>query len=153
MKKSSNATIALQVGCTRESVSKWLHEAGLTPESPGAVELCQQKHKKREEPDPNQIDPCSGLTWYKLEQKEKALKLARENRIAERLENETYMKVEDHFQIIGIIAERLNLLPLRAKSELGLSEPQAIRLQHLIDEARSVTAKEIKNEAIEENPK
>lgn len=153
MKTASPASIALAVGCTRESAAKWLHEAGMAAGDAGAMELCQQRHKKKEEPDPNQIDPQTGLTWYKLEQKEKALKLARENRIAERIESETYMKVDDHYQIIGIIAERLELMILRARSELGLSDTQSARLQHLVDETRQVTAKDIKNESAEENPK
>lgn len=160
MKKQppSHKSIAAATGASRRSVTKWLEEAGLKPTDAGATELCQLKHKKKDVQSPpsdltqpdlpvgevGNIDPDSGLTWFKLEQREKAIKLARENRLALKLEEQTYMEVSDHHQILGVIGERLNQMAQRAKSELGLSESQSKRLERLIDEARSSAAEEIK---------
>jgi len=143
MKKPSDASIAIQVGCTRESVAKWLHEAGLTPESEGAVELCKQRHKKKDEPDPNQIDPSSGLTWYKLEQKEKALKLVADRVKKERLESREYIQTSEVLKIFSVLCSKLEQVPGKAKSELSLSEEQKVRIQKMFDDARQDAAKEI----------
>lgn len=154
MKKQppSHKSIAAATGASRRSVTKWLEEAGLKPTDAGATELCQLKHKKKDKEliqqefvDEGKIDPVSGLSWSVLEIKEKALKLARENRRDERLEGETYMEVAAHHLIMTTIAESLNQFAQRAKSEMGLSESQTKRMERLLDEVRSKGSVEIKS--------
>lgn len=118
------------------------------PDDPKALELCNQRHLKHaapQEDDPARFDPDTGLSWHVKKTMEEAKRLARENLIADKLLNQTYMMVDDHLEVIGLIAEKLNLLPGRCKSEMGLSDSQLVRLTRMLDEARAVAAKQIEN--------
>lgn len=122
-------------------------------DSPGALEMCNERHLKHAAPqqhDPARFDDETGLTWPVKKVMEEAKKLARENRVAEKLESKTYMLVDDQLEIMGLIAEKLNLLPQRAKSEMGLSDSQVVRLTRMLDEARAVAAKQIEANEKEE---
>ena len=53
------------------------------------------------------------------------------------------MFAEDHFKIIGAIASRLEQVPGKARSEIGLNESQSLAIRRMIDEARETAASEV----------
>lgn len=67
----------------------------------------------------------------------------RENRIAQNLEDETYMETSTVKQIFATLCEALEQIPSKLRSELGLTHPQKARAQQLLDEARANAAAKI----------
>lgn len=89
------------------------------------------------------IDPETGLTWAQKELKERARKLQRDNEAAEKLLSKELMKSSDHDRMFSALVSRLEQIPSKAQSELGLNPVQILGLRRMLDEARTVAAKEI----------
>ena len=83
-------------------------------------------------------------------QQEKFLKLAaerrqseRRDRVAQKLEEKSYITTEEVSSILEIGIKSIELVPGKMESEFGLTPEQTRRLQQLLDEARSSWAKQI----------
>lgn len=85
-------------------------------------------------------DPETGLSWRDAEVLERTRKLRIENKQSERALDDGWVTAEYHRKVITLIVEALEHIPGKAKSELGLSEPQTKELRRMLDEARHAAA-------------
>jgi hypothetical protein len=130
-------SLAEKTGADRASIAKWIH--GIT--DPKEALATVREHQKTAKAGAR--DPKTGLTWFQAKLREDALRMRRENAQAAGIEAETWMATADHHKIIAVIIGRLDQIPNKAHSELGITPEQTIALQRMIDEARTVAAKEI----------
>jgi hypothetical protein len=149
--------LSQQTGAERRDVRKWLATENVETKSDAqgrtlyrkdaAVQVIESHRKKTKRPEKataadSNIDPKTGLTWFQAKMREDTLQKRRENEIAERLKDETWMAVDAHHQFLSQLCGKLDQIPLKARSELGLPDSQALRLQKMIDEARADAVKE-----------
>lgn len=146
----SISSLAEKTGADRRSIKKWLSLDNPKTEEEAIAIITAHKSKKVE-PDEANIDPKTGLTWFQAKQKEEVLEKRRENRIADKLEDKTYMLSADHHAILASMCSKLEQIPAKAKSEMGLSESHRAKLQRMIDEARDNTAQTVAKEHDEED--
>lgn len=154
--------IAEKTGADRLSVKRWLEAEGIKPArierrdgengeiryfGPNALKFVSERKKKNKTRisanGATGIDPETGLTWHQAKLMEEAKELRRENLKAEKLLAEEWMEVSDLHKILSLIATRLEQIPGKARSELGLSDSQVLALRRMMDEAREVAAKDI----------
>ena len=134
-KIESAHSLSKKTGASWRSVVAWLEEAGKKASDPGAYELVKARHEKR--PTSAGADPKPGLTWFQLKTKEEALARQRENRIADKIEKQEYMAASDVLELLSAFCNRLEQIPGKVKSELGLSDAHTKRIQKMLDEARA----------------
>lgn len=137
--------LAERTGLDRQTVKRELERAGLAPimeqglgnrsaaiyeAEPAQALLTRFLARKTEKGEAEAENP------WRREVMARAEKLERENRIAERLENETYMLTEDVEQVVSLFNKQLDQVQVKMESEQGLAAGPARRLQELLDEAR-----------------
>lgn len=149
-------------GCDRESAKKWLRLEGVEPVATKdfgkrgkfkyydekALEVVKSHCKRKpatngEHGDQPNIDPETGLTWAQREVKERARALARANDLADKLKAKEWMSVAEHLRQLSAVISRIEQVPDKAKSELGLADSQGLGLRRMLDEARESAAVEI----------
>jgi hypothetical protein len=147
MKKQKQQTISQLSRAsksTRESVSKWLDDAGLKfttrrnsklYDADEALAVIKERQKE--------VVESSEDSPFRAKAAEEVKRLKRENRIAEMLERRDYMKTDDVEKVIMLIVTRLELIPVKMASEFSLPKNQSDRLQQLLDEARTDAANAI----------
>lgn len=150
--------IAEQTGADRASVKKWLKAEGFEPIAQkafgsrkfnyygvNALEYIKSRVKSRKAPAEggSMVDPETGLPWPIANEKEKTLEKRRENEIAEKVAKEEWMAVATHHEILSSIVSKIEQLPGKWKSELGLSDSQTLAIRRGLDEARSEAAAEV----------
>lgn len=153
---ASISDIARKLCIEQDTARKWLDAEGLRPvkesktrkeyDLEAALEAIKPhvKSKVVRNYDPTaNIDPESGLTWQQKKIKEEARSLEMENDRAAKLLSEEIMLTSDHHKILAAIVSRLEQVPGKAQSELGLNSPQIIGLRRMLDEARVSAAKAI----------
>jgi hypothetical protein len=136
-KPDSITGLAERTGSDRRSIKRWLAEDGIDASDPRAIDVIT-KHQKQSN---DNIDPETGLTWFQAKVREDAIKVRRENEIAERLESETYMETEQVEKLVLMFLGKLELVHVKLESEFSLDPKIVKRLVELIDEARSEMAK------------
>lgn len=156
MKTRSNLSeLSRLTGADRSAIKRWLDGAGLKPvktdgktaywSTTAACAIIEPRARKgaSRKAEPN-IDPVTGLTWFQLLTKEKALASQRENEEAAAVQSEQWMEVEQHHKILSAVVSRLENIPGKARSELGLSDTQAVGLRRMLDEARTEAAAKVR---------
>jgi hypothetical protein len=150
--------LADETGMEIHTVRKWLQLEGVKPvrqrklgkrkvpyyELEKALEvILPHKGRAKDLAAGHLVDPETGLTWNQAKLREEARKLRRANERAEKLESRELMPTADHHAIVGAIVARVEQVPGKAQSELGLSPAQVEQLRRMLDEARESAAKEI----------
>jgi hypothetical protein len=130
--------LARKTGADRASIKKWI--VGVKDEA-DAIKIIEER--KRKAPVETAIDPDSGLSWFQAKAKEDTLKQRRLNEVAEKVKSEEWMATATHHAMVTMIVGQLELLPGKAKSQLGLDARQSAELQRMIDEVRTNAAGEI----------
>lgn len=145
-----------QSGSDQRSIKKWLKLDSIVPlrkerlgqhdsdiyDRKQAFE-CIARHQRAKSGKGAEVDPETNLTWFQAKLREDVIKLRRENETEQGLADSTLMKTETHHLILRIMANALEQLPGKAKSELGLTAPQTTRLRKMLDETRSAAAAEV----------
>jgi hypothetical protein len=149
--------LSQQTGAERRDVKKWLATEKVETKSDAqgrtlyatdvavrVIESHRKRTKRSEKSDSadSNIDPKTGLTWFQAKMREDTLQKRRENEIAENLKNDTWMAVEAHHQFFSLLCGKLDQIPQKARSEMGLTDDQMARLRQMIDEARKDAVKE-----------
>lgn len=144
-------------GSARDSIAAWFRLENLAPADTAGkhrkydkgkgLEIIRRhaepsRHRAQQNRDAN-IDPETGLTWAQKKLKEEAQALERENRIAERLENKTYIDAVECYETLSQLCRKLDQIPSKARSMFGLTAAVEKGLQQLIDDAREAAAKQI----------
>lgn len=144
-----------ETGVSRQSLSKWLLQDGIAPVSykgksglydPEKVNECVAKHRNGSangESDPEKIDPKTGLSWFQAKLREDTIRLRRENEEEEALKSERWMSTDKHHEILRILCTKIEQLPGKMKSELGLTAQQSERARQMLDEARQLAAGQV----------
>lgn len=122
--------LARRTGADRASIKKWIE--GVTDEKE-ALRIIEERKRRPEEE----------LSWFQQKAKEETIKLRRINEIAEKVKAEEWMATVTHHAIVTLIIGQLELLPGKARSQLGLDPRQTTELQRMIDEVRSNAARDI----------
>lgn len=135
-KKTTKQKLAVEFGMNVQTVSMKLYKAGIEPDDPRAREVLAEYKKNfgRQDNEGSQTE----------KRKQEVELLERKNRIAQKLEDGTYItrdKVEKYFQV-GI--QKLELVMPKLQSEFGLDEKIIKRGQELFDEARTEWSKAVK---------
>jgi hypothetical protein len=146
--------LAKKTGADRATVRKWLDIEGVKPLVRKAKKkLYNEKEalaalkphllpKGSRSTQPN-IDPKTGLTWNQKLLKEKAREVEMENDRKAKLLSDEIMLTTDHHRILAAVISRVEQVPGKAQSELGLNGAQVLGLRRMLDEARVTSAKEI----------
>lgn len=135
--------LAKKTGSTERSIKKWLELE--QPETEADAVAIIRKHQEAGEAKGGEIDPETGLTWFQAKTKEEAIRIRRENEREEKLESKELMPSAEHLEVLVQLCQKLEQIPFKAKSELGLNDQQKKQLQRMIDEARKVAADSIEN--------
>lgn len=150
--------LSRKLGCNYATARKWLNAEGVKPvrvegreSGKGSFHYYDEEkataavkpHLKAQHNTVPSIDPETGLTWGQKKTMEEALKLEREREIADALKAKELMRVSDHQRILTGGISRLEQVPGKAQSELGLSGQQVLGLQRMLDEVRSSWAKDV----------
>jgi hypothetical protein len=147
-------------GMTRQTIAQHLDTLGIDPvetRQNGRVkrypmEALEQirplKRKSAHKGDPlaggsENIDPDTGLTWAQARMREETLekRMAREDE--ERRQSDEWIDAESHSEALASIVSRLEQLPGRFRSELGLSDAQEVALRRALDQIRNEAAEEV----------
>lgn len=99
----------------------------------------QERHRQKEK----NLDPETGLTWAQRKMREEAIEKARANRIADKLEGNVYLTWENHHKILSAMMKKLDQAVDKSKSELALTDHQALRLRRIFDDARKEASAEV----------
>lgn len=154
MPNVSIQSLYAKTGCDPKNIRRWFIEAGLEPaevkgksklfdEKKGLKIISQHKKGSREESD-SEVDPETGLTWFKAKLMEDTLTKRRERKLQEAIDAKDYILTTLHHDVLRAVINRLEQIPGKAKSELGLTDAQTVGIRRMIDEARQESAKEIK---------
>ena len=151
MDRLSIASLAQECGTARESVRKWLTEAGydvrnLTAADHDACVQIIREHQRTSTapgmPGGKTGRNEEGLTWLEAVQQQDAIRKERENMIADKVLKEEWMSTSAHHQILSSLTSRLETAPDKIKTELGLTIAQRDRIQKVLDELRFDAAAE-----------
>jgi predicted transcriptional regulator len=152
--------LAEETGMEIHTVRKWLQVEGLKPirertlgkrkvpyyDKAAALKvILPHKGKPKNKDAAAGVDPETGLSWHQAKLREEARKLRRANTRAEKLESEELMLTVDHQAILAAVISRIEQVPGKAQSEIGLTGGQVVQLRRMLDEARESAAKEIEN--------
>lgn len=145
--------IAEQTHTDRRTVKKILQMSGLKPIS--AVDLGNRDsatydpvlaldaiYKNRKQNSSSNRKDGEESPWIQSE-REKVIKLQRENRIAEKLENETYIETQMVEQALVQFKSKLEMIPVKVESQFSLPAKVIARIQELMDEALSDMAQAV----------
>ena len=150
-----------ETGSDRVAIERWLLMDGISPvrtkQEQGRVRkwwprdlsiACIQSHKSRSVHRNGEanIDPETGLTWHQRKDREDALSKARDNEVADKLKNEEWVSAEFMHNKFASFCLALEQIPGKLKSEIGLTDKQALAVRRAIDEARESAAKEVEKE-------
>ena len=141
--KISVRALARKSKCDRDSIARWIQGCETEEQALKAI-------AERKVPLKAGGTDADGMSWWHAYLKERALKLRRENAQAAGIEAGTWMATADHFKIVAAVASRLELIPGKVSSELGLSPGQTLAIRKALDQARQVAAKII--EGMEGSP-
>lgn len=144
MTTSSLNELRKRVGSDLRTVKKYLEQEGIKPDRKGRYETaaalaCIERHKPQ--PNGEEIDPETGLSWFQAKVREDTKKLRRENEIADRLKDETYMETATVQHLVQMFIGKLELIPVKMESEFSLPQEAVKRLTEYLDEARREMAK------------
>lgn len=120
-------------------MAKWLRLEGVEASDPKAIEAITKHQRVSAE----NIDPETGLTWFQAKTREETIKQRRENEIAEKLKDETFIPTDTVEKLVLMFLNKLELVHVKLESEFSLEPKVVKRLVELIDEARSEMAKGI----------
>lgn len=135
-KKTTKQKLAVEFGMNVQTVSMKLYKAGIEPDDPRAREVLAEYKKNfgRQDNEGSQTE----------KRKQEVELLERKNRIAQKLEDETYLERVFMEKVLLIGFQKLELVMPKLQSEFGLDEKIIKRGQELFDEARTEWAKLIK---------
>jgi hypothetical protein len=143
-KRLSISALMWECNSDRDNIKKWLMQAGYDKANLDPAlraEYVKIIHSHQRKIGPGGIHHKTGgreaLTYLERKQKEETRKLARENNIAEKALSEEWMTTAAHHAILASLMSKLELIPDKARTDMGLSSGQRDRLQKLLDEARS----------------
>lgn len=150
--------LATETGRRREEVIRWLTNAHLyyQKEFLSTKEACIEeinKHRMRSDSgakarfggaEDKEPDGETGLPWKDALDREKTIELRRLNRIAEKTESGDYMPTAVHFERLSLLCGKIEQVPDKARSELGLTDLQTVKLTKMLDECREEAAKEVR---------
>ena len=158
---SSVYKICLKLGMTEPAARKWLNLEKLEPlrivtrksgredryyDEEKAIAILKP-HCGGRRANTENVDPDSGMSYTQLKMKEDWVKRKRENEIEEALKTKTWIEVTQHHQVLSTLTDKLDRLPLKCKSELGLTDLQAAGIQRIIDDIRKEASEEVKKSA------
>ena len=158
---SSVYKICLNLGMTEPAARKWLNLEKLEPlrivtrksgredryyDEEKAIAILKP-HCGGRRANPENLDPDSGMSWAQKLIMEKAIEKKRQNEIEEAAKNKTWIEVTQHHQVISTLTDKLDRLPLKWKSELGLTDAQVKGTLRDIDNAREDARVEVKKSA------
>ena len=89
------------------------------------------------------IDQASGLSYAQLLTREKALATQRANEEEEAIRQGKWMLATDVYDMFKMMADKMEQLPGRIRSDAGLNDIQAAVVQRLIDDIRNAMADQI----------
>lgn len=121
--------IAKLTGREERTVKIILDRNNMTKDDPRAIDVCKKEAKDE--------SPRSRKLTAEAAMKE------RENRIAQKLEDETYIEVETVERLMRIIVAKLEIIPTKLASEFNLDPKIVRRIMELHDECRVEMSKEI----------
>lgn len=165
--KLSISHLALLTGHNREEIRKWMvdencYKDGVFLKSEEECLAVISKHEtyrnngslnrnsdaKSANTEP---DDETGLPWKEALEREKTIELRRLNRIAERTESGDYMPAATHKERVSILTGKLEQIPDKARSELGLSDTQTSKLTKMLDDCRQEAVNETKEKEVSES--
>jgi hypothetical protein len=138
--------LALETGSTRQNIRKWLTDEDLlkkgkiTAGTHQACIDCIREHQRARSP--QAIDPATGLTWTQSSKREETLLRRLEREVIERKSANEWLTAEYHLQILRNLVDRIELVPGRLKSQLGLNEAQKQAIQKTLDDIREEFVKD-----------
>lgn len=142
----SHATInqlSEETGADRRSIKKWLAADDIQPGASGysrrEAVACIGRHRGADADDGKKDKSA-----FAEKTAEEVIKLRRENRIAAKLEDETYMLTDDVEKMMLMGISKIENIPSKIESEFGLPQHQIKRLTALLDEVRTEWAKGLK---------
>jgi hypothetical protein len=134
-------SLAGDIGVDWSSLSKWCDKDCVDIKDADAVRACALAHKSK--PREARVDPKTGLPWAQAKAREETLSKRAERKIKEKEQSDAWVTSDKHFQVLTGFCARLEQIPGKAKSSLGLSEEQRVGLQKIIDDMRADYAKEV----------
>jgi hypothetical protein len=154
--------IGTWVHADHETVERWLAKCGIEPirtEIKGGKKFrvwglnALQAAEKMTKAVINAPAPASngngdgGVTnWAHAKLKQETIKLEMENEQKRKLAEKEIMLTEDHYRQVSAIINRIEQVPGKARSELGLSDAHVTGLRRMLDECRNAAAEEIEKE-------
>ena len=151
VERLTSSDLMRECGSDRESVNKWLIQEGHDPRhlDPAKhdlyVEIIQRHQNSSKAPGmPGAMKGTDGdgLTWLEAVQREDAIRKKRENMIAAKVLAEEWISASAHHQILSSLTSRLETVPDKIRTELGLTIAQRDRIQKILDETRFDAAEE-----------
>jgi len=144
---SDNAIRTVRQHCIKRNMDlltleRWLYAEGLDrdavthkwpPLSDELVDKIWEKHRNQRYPG---ADPQTGLTGRQRLELAKAIEQERKNEIEAKVAAEEWISRDTVFAMIKAIADSLEQLPGKVRSEAGLTDDQANVLRRAVDEAR-----------------
>lgn len=124
-------------GCPHHRLTEWCKNEGV--EADASLEDKKEvflRHRQTK-PDDDANRDTTGVTWQTAFQRERARALKRDNDRKEREFDNSWFKAEWVINTFTILIDRLEGLPMREKSRLGLTTDQQNGLQASIDEIRA----------------
>lgn len=144
-------TLWEKTGVDRRTIKKILEEGGARPV--GVENLGNRESTLYDEEEALTIiehwkanNAAGGRDGNALQRKIMELRISKEERrerIAQNLEDGSYMDTTEVEQIFTTLCQALDQVPGKLKSELGLNDAQKKRVEQLLDEARAVAARKI----------
>jgi predicted transcriptional regulator len=129
-------SISRETGRDRRTVRRILDAAQIKPGDDGALEFVKQAGDTKDlRKNPN--SPAARISMAEADLVE------RRNRIAQKLEDETYIEVEAMDKLLRLLIGKLEVIPTKMQSEFGVPDKQTKRLRELLDECRQEASKEI----------
>jgi hypothetical protein len=129
----SYETISAETGRDVRTVKRILERAGVNKTDPNAIETVRGGLDARMHP----TSPSARKMAAEAEMKE------RQNLIAKKLEEESYVEIAQVEATFRIIINKLEIIPQKLASEFNLEPKIVARLTALLDECRQEVSKEI----------
>jgi hypothetical protein len=105
-----------------------------------APQIAKRANAAHSEPN---IDPETGLTYHQKLEKEKSIEIALRNRDTERAQSNKWLTAEEVDEMLSLLISRIEQLPEKWKSQLGLTDAQVIAIRRGLDEIRTEAAEEM----------
>ncbi len=144
MKKAKNSKLSIralsrETGVDRATAAKLA--AGITDHQE-AVTLIRDWQSSRA-PGQTDVDPTTGLSWFKAKLREDTIAKRRENEFAQKTISREWIEVAQHHRILGAYIQKIEQLPGKLRSEQGLTDSQANAMRRALDDARIEAGKDV----------